>query len=95
MMKLIPALLMVAFTTTAMAETPGNIASLCKKQWPGEKGQQSYCIKEKRNYQEWLKYNRKRVYANVDARNKIDNCIANNKPDYNAAYDCVFDSGWF
>lgn len=99
MNKLIPATLIAALSFTlansVLAETPGNIASLCKKQWPGEKGQQSYCIKEKRNYQEWLKYNRKRVFANADARLKIDECVAENKPDYRAAYDCVFDSSWF
>ena len=95
MLKLIPVLLLAIISTSAMAETPGNIATLCKKQWPGQKGQQSYCIKEKRNYQEWLQYNRKRVFANVDARQTIDKCIAKNKPDYRAAYDCAMDPGWF
>jgi hypothetical protein len=95
MLKLIPALLLVAISTAAMAETPGKIATLCKKQWPGSKGLQSYCIKEKRNYQGWLKYTRKRIYANVSERNRVDNCIDKYKPDYREAYDCVFSPSLF
>lgn len=95
MLRLLTALLLVAISTSTMAKTPGAIASLCKKQWPGQKGQQSYCIKEKRNYQDWLKYKRKRVFAKIEARMTIDECIADHEPDYRAAYDCVTDPSFF
>ncbi|MEH6473157.1 MAG: hypothetical protein V7752_18120 [Halopseudomonas sp.] len=95
MLKLLPALLLLTLSTLSLAETPGNIATLCKKMWPGEKGQQSYCIKEKRNYQEWIKYTRKRVYANVDERQRIDGCVDRYKPNYRDAYDCYFNPSIF
>ena len=95
MLKLLPALFLVLLSSTTWAKTSGNITALCKQQWPGDKGQQSYCIKEKRNYQEWLRYNRKRASANVDARNRIDDCMTKYSPDFKEAYDCVFDRGFF
>tara|TARA_R110001583_G_scaffold17069_2_gene69526 strand:+ start:1582 stop:1884 length:303 start_codon:yes stop_codon:yes gene_type:complete len=94
-LKLLPTLLLLVLSSQSFATTPGAIATLCKKQWPGDKGLQSFCITEKRNYQEWLNYTRKRVFNNVEQRNRVDNCIAANKPDYREAYDCVFNSSFF
>lgn len=95
MIKLLTGLLFLLLSSQSFAGTAGNIATLCKAQWPGDKGLQSFCIKEKRNYQEWLDYSRKRVYANLSDRNRIDSCIADNRPDYRKAYDCVFNSSLF
>ncbi|WP_421870199.1 hypothetical protein [Motiliproteus sp.] len=86
---------MALLSVNSYAETPNNIAALCKKEWPGNKGMQTFCIKEKRNYQDWMKYVRKRVYRDEDEREKIDECIGDHKPDYRKAYDCYFDSGVF
>jgi len=95
MLKLLPAVFLLMLSQHSVAETPGNIANLCKQQWPGDKGLQSFCIKEKRNYQEWLDYTRKRVYNNSNDRNRVDSCIADHQPDYREAYDCVFHSTLF
>ena len=89
------AIALLFLCSSSFAETPNNIAALCKKEWPGKKGMQTFCIKEKRNYQDWLKYTRKRVFANTSERNRIDGCIKDHKPDYRQAYDCYFDPGLF
>lgn len=90
-MARIAVLLLALLSFSSYAETPNNIAALCKKQWPGNKGMQTFCIKEKRNYQDWMKYVRKRLFRNEDEREKIDDCITDHKPDYREAYDCYFD----
>lgn len=95
MLKLIPGLLLLALSSLSLAATPGNIATLCKQQWPGDKALQSFCIKEKRNYQAWINHTRKRVYTNLSQRNRIDSCIAEHQPDYREAYDCVFEPSLF
>ncbi|RDE19498.1 hypothetical protein DV711_11445 [Motiliproteus coralliicola] len=94
-MARIVVLLLALLSFNSYAETPNNIATLCKSQWPGNKGMQTFCIKEKRNYQDWMKYVRKRVYRDVSEREKIDECILDHKPDYREAYDCYFNDGVF
>lgn len=93
--RLFATLMLCLLATSSFAETPNAIAALCKKQYPGDKGLQSFCLKEKRNYQEWLKYVRKRVYSDASQRNKVDSCVHSYKPNYREAYDCVFGSNWF
>ncbi len=95
MLKLTTGLLLLVLSNLSFAATSGNIATLCKKQWPGDKGLRSFCIKEKRNYQKWINYTRKRVYNDISQRNHIDNCIAKYRPDYREAYDCVFEPSLF
>lgn len=90
MSKRLTGLMLLVLASPSFAGTPGNIATLCKLQWPGDKGLQSFCIKEKRNYQEWLDFSRKRVYADLDKRTLIDECISSHAPDYREAFDCVF-----
>lgn len=91
-MRLILSLLLLcSLSLGAQAAPGGNVASLCKDQWPGNRGMQSYCIKEKMNYYDWLQYIRKRVFSQPPLLQVMDGCIAKYEPDYRRAIDCYWD----
>ncbi|MCW8886612.1 MAG: hypothetical protein OQK12_15400 [Motiliproteus sp.] len=90
MRKLITLVILLALPTLTWADSSNLIASYCKKQWRGNKVMQSFCIKEKRNYRDWLKYIRKRVYSNPYQLAKVDQCIHNFEPDFRRAIDCYW-----
>ncbi len=87
-----PLLLTVSLllSSASGADDSGQIATLCKEKWPGDRGIQSFCIRENRNYRDWLHYTRKRVFSHRTARRKIDNCVSTRKPDYRKAFDCYW-----
>ncbi len=82
--------ILLGLATPSWADSTNLIASYCKQQWSGQKGMQSFCIKEKRNYRNWLKHIRKRIYSDKVYLLKMDQCIYDHKPDYRRAYDCYW-----
>ncbi|MEH6813600.1 MAG: hypothetical protein V7677_13785 [Motiliproteus sp.] len=90
MRKIILFAILLGLALPSWADSSNLIASYCKKQWPGQKGMQSFCIKEKRNYRDWLKHVRKRIYNNKLSLLKMDQCTSSFNPDYRKAYDCYW-----
>ncbi len=92
MRKIILLVVMLGMVPASWADSTNLIATFCKQQWSGDKGMQSFCIKEKRVYRDWLKYIRKRVFNNKATLVKMDQCIYSHKPDFQKAYDCYWSS---
>lgn len=90
-MKPLFLVLTLLFAPLAMADDVNLIATYCKKQWSGDKGLQSYCIKNQRNYKEWVAYIQKRVFDNDQSRIAMKKCVYSHKPDYQKAFECYFD----
>ncbi len=89
-MKPLFLLIVLLFSPLAMADDVNLIASYCKKQWSGDKGLQSYCIKNQRNYKDWLDYIRKRVFSDDASRIVMKACVNKYKPDYQRAFNCYW-----
>lgn len=83
--------LLIMLTGPAQAGAKNEIASFCKKVWPGDKGVQLFCIRENTNYYNWLQYTRKRVFAKKGILEELDECISDNAPDYRKAHICYWD----
>lgn len=90
MLKKMLLIALLLWAPLSQADDVNRIATFCKQQWPGAKGLQSYCIKNQRNYMEWLDYIRKRVFADDNSRAVMDRCIYNKRPNYQAAFDCYW-----
>ena len=76
-------------TTVAAAPAANDIAVMCKKAWPGQRGVQSFCIKTNRDYHDWISYLRKRTAAGSSKLQHLDECVADHYPDYRKAFDCI------
>ncbi|WP_210396831.1 hypothetical protein [Motiliproteus sediminis] len=84
-------LLLIALLAPAVQAAPvaNDIAVLCQKTHPGLRAVQSFCIKQHRNYHDWLQYERKRIFNNKKSLAHLDSCVAKNYPDYRQAFDCA------
>ncbi len=91
MAKAVVLIIALVIAAPSWADDSGRIAALCKKQWSGHKGMQSFCIKEKRNYEGWLAYIRKRLHRQPQGLQALDQCISDHRPDYRRAFDCYLD----
>jgi len=76
----------------AQAATPAReIAAFCSQSWPGNRGVQSFCIKQQDNYYDWVRYLRKHSATNPRLVSHLDQCTAAHQPDYRKVFDCVQD----
>lgn len=90
-MKYVLLILILLMPPIAMADDVNLIATYCKKQWPGKKGMQSYCIKNQRNYKDWTGFIQKRVFTDKRSLNKMKVCVKKYRPNYQRAFECYWD----